>query len=479
MSKKIIILILIVVVIPFGYLGWKDLWNTFLETNPPTIQVESFPRGLGSSGKKCSFLINDNGAGIAGVVVRMIQRGRSIEVYRQDFNREKNTKIEFELSADQHKLIDGTAELEFRAFDASFWNNTELLEYSLKIDRRKPYIKVMSTQHNIRRSGSQLVIYEAIDDDLNIHGVKVGLKAYLGVPLKGIDRSFSGTNLYGAFFTVTNKDSENPIIKAFAEDSVGNSASDSFYYKLISSGNKNEIFRVNQSYLQSTVATAYKQNYYTMSDWAEQNAISLPPAPTNDLNLENLQSALISIHKILIPWSDFEIKKHFKNPRSEKLWHDAFEQPMGIVQSAYGHQKILDLNNQVIVDRFQTGYEIKGKTTVLAANSGIVSFTDSIGSYGKVIGIDHGAGLFSIYAWLKDSLVSVGENVNRGQAIAQAGGSGLSRGADYFYQLRLYDTPINPAEWWDRSWYLGHVVEKINDVKRKIGLPVLVGRLEE
>ena len=38
--------------------------------------------------------------------------------------------------------------------------------------------------------------------------------------------------------------------------------------------------------------------------------------------------------------------------------------------------------------------------------------------------------------------------------------------------MRVHGVPVDPLEWWDPNWFNQHVVGKIDDMKRALGLQV-------
>ena len=85
---------------------------------------------------------------------------------------------------------------------------------------------------------------------------------------------------------------------------------------------------------------------------------------------------------------------------------------------------------------FHTGIDITGSNcmgaTIVAANTGTVvkaNTTFTVGrGYGKYIIIDHGGGKSTLYGHCSELLVSEGQTVSRGQAIAKVGSTGSSTG---------------------------------------------------
>ena len=76
-------------------------------------------------------------------------------------------------------------------------------------------------------------------------------------------------------------------------------------------------------------------------------------------------------------------------------------------------------------------------TPIRAAADGIVSSVEQGGAYGKLVKIEHGAGLETRYAHTSKILVKVGERVIKGQIVAEVGSTGRSTGPHLHYEIRL------------------------------------------
>lgn len=81
---------------------------------------------------------------------------------------------------------------------------------------------------------------------------------------------------------------------------------------------------------------------------------------------------------------------------------------------------------------------------VIAANSGTVITASYVGSYGNVVMIDHGGGIVSNYAHGSKILVKVGQVVERGEVIMEAGSTGLSTGPHLHFEIKVNGTFVNP-----------------------------------
>ena len=84
-------------------------------------------------------------------------------------------------------------------------------------------------------------------------------------------------------------------------------------------------------------------------------------------------------------------------------------------------------------------------TPIVAAASGKVIYADVHPQYGKMVEIDHGNGLVSVYAHASKLLVKEGDMVVRGQEVARVGTTGRSTGPHLHFEVRLNGVPQNPA----------------------------------
>jgi len=86
-------------------------------------------------------------------------------------------------------------------------------------------------------------------------------------------------------------------------------------------------------------------------------------------------------------------------------------------------------------------------TQIIAPADGIVKFTGRKGLLGKAIDIDHGHGMVTRYGHLKEILKKRGEQVKRGDIIAEMGDTGRSTGSHLHYEVHLNGVPVNPIKY--------------------------------
>ncbi len=101
------------------------------------------------------------------------------------------------------------------------------------------------------------------------------------------------------------------------------------------------------------------------------------------------------------------------------------------------------------INKLHTGLDIGAAsgTKVLAANKGTVIKAGWNNSYGNVVMIDHGGGIVTLYAHNSKLLVSTGDVVAKGQAIALVGSTGQSTGPHIHFEVRVDGQYKNPRGW--------------------------------
>lgn len=87
-------------------------------------------------------------------------------------------------------------------------------------------------------------------------------------------------------------------------------------------------------------------------------------------------------------------------------------------------------------------------TRILSADSGVVTFSGWKGGYGYCIIIDHQNGYETLYGHCSKLIADVGDNVRRGDLIAQVGSTGASTGNHLHFEIHKNKVAINPEQFY-------------------------------
>lgn len=96
--------------------------------------------------------------------------------------------------------------------------------------------------------------------------------------------------------------------------------------------------------------------------------------------------------------------------------------------------------------RQHRGIDIAGRygMGIRAAAAGTVAFSGHKAHYGRVVIVDHPAGVSTVYAHNEDLYVYAGLPVERGQVIAEIGSSGRSTGPHLHFEVRIAEHAVDP-----------------------------------
>jgi murein DD-endopeptidase MepM/ murein hydrolase activator NlpD len=98
---------------------------------------------------------------------------------------------------------------------------------------------------------------------------------------------------------------------------------------------------------------------------------------------------------------------------------------------------------------FHRGVDIAADvgTRIIAPADGVVRFSEIVNGYGRTVLIDHGNGISTLYGHMSGYAVTPGELVHRGDTIGYVGQSGRSTGPHLHYEVRIFNTPVNPNKY--------------------------------
>ncbi|MGN8896967.1 peptidoglycan DD-metalloendopeptidase family protein [Flavonifractor sp. HCP28S3_F3] len=119
----------------------------------------------------------------------------------------------------------------------------------------------------------------------------------------------------------------------------------------------------------------------------------------------------------------------------------------GTITSSFGYRSVFGSYS------YHDGLDIAAPygTTIKASDGGTVVFagtgTGGYWSFGNYVMIDHGNGVRTIYAHCSSVLVSTGDHVYQGQAIAKVGSTGRSSGNHCHFEMQINGTPVNPRSY--------------------------------
>ena len=96
------------------------------------------------------------------------------------------------------------------------------------------------------------------------------------------------------------------------------------------------------------------------------------------------------------------------------------------------------------------GFKTNGNINVKSIFWGKVVHNDTLRGFGRVVIIYHGYNYYSLYAYLSESLVKTGQEVEKDEVIGKTGYYPALKGTGLYFELRFHQKPVNPEKWLSR-----------------------------
>ncbi len=130
----------------------------------------------------------------------------------------------------------------------------------------------------------------------------------------------------------------------------------------------------------------------------------------------------------------------------ERFWRGPFRVPLEGAGPGAGFGERRIINGEPRSPHTGTDYSAPAGAPVLAANAGTVALVADHFFAGRLVILDHGLGLYTMYFHLQESLVQPGRRMERGQPIARVGSTGRATGPHLHWGARLQGARIDPRE---------------------------------
>ncbi len=140
-----------------------------------------------------------------------------------------------------------------------------------------------------------------------------------------------------------------------------------------------------------------------------------------------------------------KIKRTYAEGSIVRLWDGDFQLPMtSDITSSFGNKRVF--NGQL--KSFHNGVDFRARsaTPVFAANSGVVKLAENLFYSGNAVVIDHGTGIFTIYAHLSRIDVTPGQHIEKGHRLGLTGATGRVSGPHLHWGVKINGIAVNPMQ---------------------------------
>jgi murein DD-endopeptidase MepM/ murein hydrolase activator NlpD len=170
------------------------------------------------------------------------------------------------------------------------------------------------------------------------------------------------------------------------------------------------------------------------------------PYPTEDIELAPGREDLLAPD--LTQAEQARLSEVFSAVSPRPLWEGLFGLPLTNIRvtSPFGGRRSY---NEGPVSGFHAGLDLGGAsgTPIYAPAAGRVVLAEKLVVRGNAVVIDHGLGVFTGYWHQSQSIVQVGQTVQRGDIIGYVGDTGLVSGPHLHWEMRVGGIAVDPMQW--------------------------------
>lgn len=346
--------------------------------------------------------------------------------------------------------------LSIEAVDNSKWNffmgNESKKIAKVILDTTRPEIYILSNSYSIAKGGAAAVVFRASDNALK----EVYVKTKDGQKFEPF--TFIKDGFYAAIIA-WRADAPDFSADIIARDFAGNEAKERIRYFHANKKYRTSYIALKDSFIDgkiSDLAAQYAKDAHSMERLDKMKFVNETLRGANEQKIKTLTSNVDA--KAV---SNFNIQPFYPLRNGKKVADFADHR-----YYTYGDSK------QVVTQGWHMGLDLASVAAapIIASNSGKVVFAGENGIYGLNVIIDHGYGIYSLYAHCSNILVQVGDEVKVGDKIASTGTSGLALGDHLHFGILIQGVEVLPQEWMDKKWITDNITDVLNSGKKSISM---------
>lgn len=436
--------------------GWLLLQR--LEGEKPAIMLE-LSSGYLNLSQTISVTVSDANSGLRRIWIGIVKDKKEVVLLDKNFpatdffggGKIHKATLKIKIEPKEIGITDGKAILRMVVRDFSWrkwWRgNRTYIEKDVTIDTKPPQIDLLTRVHNLSQGGAGLVIFR-ISEPCIAQGVYVGENFFPGQA-----GYFEDPNIIMAFFALNYKQGPDTEVFVKATDYAGNGGRTGFPHYFKHKAFKKDVIKISDRFLnlkmpEFDVETPLDSKTPMADKFLKVNR------DIRKANYRQLTRLLVKTDNII-------------------YWDGPFGRlPQSARRAGFADHRKYKYKGPVIDEQVHLGIDLASlaHSPVPASNNGKVVFAGSMGIYGKTVVLDHGFGLFSMYAHLSAVNVSEGQIVANGKIIGRTGSTGMAGGDHLHFAMLVHDTFVNPVEWWDAAWIKNNItakIEAVSDLRRK------------
>jgi murein DD-endopeptidase MepM/ murein hydrolase activator NlpD len=372
----------------------------------------------------------------------------------QEDNKIKNIELNISFPSVGFSSTNEPVTLTVEVSDNSSWNwlkgNSTEQKLQLQIDTKKPKINIINKSYGIRKGGSAVVVFELKEDNIEQLFIETSYgKKFIPQPF------YRNNNRFFISLLAWDLRQENFSSSIVAIDKAGNKTKNFISFYLKNKKYKESKINLRDSFLNGKItelAKQHKKSHFT------DNPLEYFKIVNETMRKEN--EGVIDEYTSIVNKS--EVVKEFNIKPFQPMRRAA---PV----ASYGDFRKFFYDGQFVSKSNHLGLDMASvrNAPLYSSNAGKVAFVgNSLGIFGHIPVIDHGLGLYTIYAHCDAVKVSKGDTVSANQVIANTGVSGLALGDHLHFGIYVQGIPVRPEEWMDSTWIKTNITDIIASAKQ-------------
>ena len=424
------------------------LFFLFVELEKPALVWENDSDSIGRNAT-IAITAKDEKSGLRRVKIEAIQGDLKKELLVKEYPRQgyfgqagpASDRLEALFSPQNFGFKEGDIELVITANDYSmngFGGNKTVMRKTVRLDTKPPVITPLFNKPFISPGGSGMVFYK-LDKAVKKHGVLLNGRWFRGFPSEG------AKDTYVCYFALPYDAEKLEQAALEASDFAGNTASSGLPMRLKPVKWKQDKIPISDSFL-SMKLPEFAQHYPEMRGTPLEQYLYV----NGEVRRAN----------------DKKIGELCRQSGEKRLWNGAFMRAKGSAPAGFADHRSYMSNGAEFDKQVHLGMDIASlaHAQVRAAGAGTVVFTDYLGIYGNMVLLDHGQGLFSLYAHMSQIDVKPGDKVTKDGVLGLTGATGMAAGDHLHFSMLVQGVFVTPIEWWDPHWIKVNIDEPLAGV---------------
>ncbi|MDR0476493.1 MAG: M23 family metallopeptidase [Desulfobulbaceae bacterium] len=423
------------------------LFFLFFEAGKPTITLENDSDSIGRN-STIAVTVKDEKSGLRRVKIEAIQGNLTKELLTRDYPRHGyigligpvTDHLEALFTAPNFGFKEGNIELVITAHGYSLLSgfgggNMTVLRKTVRLDTKPPVISLVTNKPFITPGGSGLVVYK-LDKPVREQGVLLNGRLFPGFPLPGVKDG------YVCYFALPYDAAKLEQAALRATDLAGNTTLLGLAMRFKSVKWKDDKIPVSDTFLTMKLPE-FEQHYPEMHGTPLEQYIYV----NGEVRRAN----------------EKKINELCGKSDEKRLWSGAFVRAPGSAPAGFADQRAYVYNGSQFDKQVHLGMDIASlaHAQIRAANAGTVVFADYMGIYGNMVLLDHGQGIFSLYAHMSQINAKVGDAVTKNTVLGLTGATGMAGGDHLHFSMLVHGVFVTPIEWWDPHWIQVNIDEPL------------------